>query len=266
MTPMNMKEVPFWEHLTELLRRVRIILLALVFSTISVMVFPISIDGRLISPSNPWYPTIASFVIQKMQEQFLPNDVTLLPLSWFAPLEVYVIVSVMLGGIISLPVIAYELYMFVNPALYDREKKTLAPFVLSFVFLFVFGFTIGYLFVVPTTVSALLIFARLLRLPAIYEFTEFFWLVVGSLLLCGLIFTFPVYLVFLVKVGILSTQIMANNRRYLYPAIIVLIAVLDPEPSLITETLIGLPTILLIEVSMRIARRYEKARQRKGQP
>lgn len=212
----------------------------------------------MISPSNPWYQTISSFVIRKLQDDFLPSDVELLPISWFAPLEVYVIVSIMLGVIISLPVIAYELYKFINPALYEHERTTLTPFVLAFVSLFVFGFVLGYLFVVPMTVKALLLFARLLDLPTIYQFTEFFWLIVGSLLLCGLIFTFPIYLVLLVKAGILSTKTLSKNRKYLYPGILIVIAFIDPEPSLITEALLGIPVIILTEVSIRIARRFEK--------
>lgn len=233
-------------------------LLAVIISTIFVMMFPVSLDVSMLSTSNPWYQTIVSSVIKKLQDDFLPSDVELLPISWFAPLEVYVIVSVMLGVMISLPVIAYELYKFINPALYEHERKTLTAFVLSFVSLFAFGFILGYLFVVPMTVRALLLFARLLGLPTIYEFTEFFWLIVGSLLLCGLIFTFPIYLVLLVKAGILSTKTLANNRKYLYPAIIILISFIDPEPSLITETLLGIPIIILTEVSIRIARRFEK--------
>lgn len=256
--PTNKKELTFWEHLVELLHRIRIMLLAVIISTVFVMMFPVSLDLSMLSPSNPWYQTIASFVIRKLQDDFLPPDVELLPISWFAPLEVYVIVSVMLGVIISLPIISYELYKFINPALYEHERKTLTPFVLSFISLFAFGFILGYMFVVPMTVRALLLFTGLLGLPTIYEFTEFFRLIVGSLLLCGLIFTFPIYLVLLVKAGILSTKTLAKNRKYLYPGIIIVISFLDAEPSLITETILGIPIIILTEVSIRIARRFEK--------
>lgn len=256
--PTNKEEPTFWEHLVELLRRIRIMLLAVIISTIFVMMFPVSLDVSMISPSNPWYQTIASFVIRELQNNFLPSDVELLPISWFAPLEVYMIVSVMLGVIISLPVISYELYKFINPALYQHEGKTITAFILSFISLFTFGFILGYLFVVPMTVQALLLFARLLGLPTIYEFSEFFWLVVGSLLVCGSIFTFPIYLVLLVKARILSTKTLAKNRKYLYPGILIVIAFIDPEPSLITEVVLGIPIIILTEVSIRIARRFEK--------
>lgn len=132
------------------------------------------------------------------------------------PLEVYVIVSIMRVVLISLSVIAYELYKFINPTLHEQEKKTLTPFVLSFISLFVFGFVLGYFLVVSATMRALLLFTKLLGLPTMCEFTEFFWVAVGSLLMCGLAFTLPIYLVLLVRAGILKTQSLAKNRRYIY--------------------------------------------------
>lgn len=255
------KELSFLGHLTELLSRLRTVIYAVVISTIAVMVVPISIDFSSLFGGNPWYQTISSFVIQKLQTDFLPADIELLPVSWFAPLEVYLYVSIMLGVLISSPVIMYELYKFINPALRQQERNLLYPFIIAFTGLFIFGFTLGYLVVVPATVRALVLFTKLLGLNPVYAFSDFFSLAMMTLLLCGFIFTFPIYIVLLVKVGIISTEQIKKNRKYIYVGAVVLIALVDPEPGLVTEATLFIPIVLLMETSILIARRYEKQRE-----
>jgi sec-independent protein translocase protein TatC len=255
------KELSFLGHLTELLSRLRTVIYAVVISTIAVMVVPISIDFSSLFGGNPWYQTISSFVIKQMQKDFLPADVELLPISWFAPLEVYLFVSVMLGVVISSPVIMYELYKFINPALHQPERSLLYPFIIAFTGLFIFGFTLGYVVVVPATMRAMVLFAGILDLTPVYAFSEFFSVVMMTLLLCGFIFTFPIYVILLVKVGIISTEQIKKNRKYIYVGAVVLIALIDPEPSLVTEIALIGPIILLMEISLLIARRYEKQRE-----
>lgn len=255
------KELTFWEHLREMLSRLRMVFYALIISTIVVMVVPIQLDLANLSASDPWYQTISSFVIRKLQTDFLPADVELLPISWLAPLEVYMYVSLMLGVVISSPIIMYELYKFANPALHQHERKLIYPFVISFTGLFIFGFTLGYMVVVPATVKAMVLFANLLGLTPTYSFSDFFSLVMLTLLLCGFIFTFPTYVVLLVKAGIITTEQIKKNRKYIYVGAVILIAIIDPEPSLVTEITTIIPLIVLTEISILIARRFEKQRE-----
>jgi sec-independent protein translocase protein TatC len=231
---------------------------AVAVSTIIFMVFPISVDLGSLFSSNPTYVTLSMFVIRKVQEDFLPAAVELLPIDWFAPMEVYFYISILLGVIVSLPIIAYEFYKFINPALYERERNYLFPFVVSFTALFIFGFILGYVFVIPLTMQMLLLFVGPLGLTPSYEFAGFFSLVGGVLFLIGILFTFPVFFILLVKAGILSTEYVTKNRKYLYPGLIIGIALVDPDPTLVTEIVVGLPLIALMELSVIIARRFEK--------
>ena len=82
-----------------------------------------------------------------------------------------------------------------------------------------------------------------------------------TLLLCGLIFTFPIYFVLLVKAGIITTEQIKKNRKYIYLGAVVLIALIDPEPSLVTEVVCIIPLVILMEVSILIARRFERQRE-----
>jgi len=254
-------DITFLEHTKELLNRLRIILYSVTISTIIVMLMPATTDFSGFSATNLYYTTITSSVIRNLQEKFLPAETELLPLSFLAPLEVYVFVSIILGVVISLPVISYELYKFINPALYKHEKRAVLQFVVSYFGLFIFGFLIGYLYVVPVTMRTLFLFSSLLNLPPKYDFASFFSVVGFTLLLCGLIFTLPTYIVLLVKAGILETKYVTKNRKYLYGVLIVMVAILDPEPGLVTEGLVFIPLVILTEVSIIIAKRIEKARE-----
>jgi len=236
--------------------------MAVVISTIAVMAIPISFDFSNTSAANPYYQTIASFTIRNMQERFLPADAELLPLSFLAPLEVFVFVSLILGVVISTPVISYEIYKFLNPALYKHERKMVLQFVASFVALFAGGFVFGYFYVVPLSLRTIFMFSNILELPPTYAFSEFFSLVGFALLACGLVFTLPTFLVLLVKAGFLKTKSLTGNRKYLYGFLIIVIAVIDPDPGLVTEALLFLPLVILTEISILVAKRIEDTRKK----
>lgn len=248
----------FWEHLSELIKHLRRGLYAFIISTLVVMVFPIRID--LSNIGNPFYQTITSAIINHLQDRFLTSNVNLVPLSFFAPLEVYFFISLIVGAAISLPVIAYELFRFLNPALYTNEKRFALRFILSFVSLFLFGSIFGYLYVVPLTFQTMLTFSSLMQLSLTYHFAEFYSMAGMILLLCGLLFTFPIYIYVLVRVGILKTEYLTKNRKYMYGIILIIIAVVDPDPSLVTEGLTFIPIVILTEISILISKRLEKSR------
>ena len=251
----------FLGHIKDLLNRLRNIIMVVVISTIVVMVVPISLDFSNTSAANPYYQTITSFTIRNIQERFLPAEAELLPLTFLAPLEVFVFVALILGVVVSTPVISYEIYKFLNPALYKHERKMVLQFVASFVGLFAGGFIFGYFYVVPLSLRTIFIFSDMLNLPPIYAFSEFFSLVGFALLACGLLFTLPTFLVLLVKAGILKTKSLTGNRKYLYGGLVIVIALIDPDPSLVTEALVFLPLVIITEISILVAKRIERTRK-----
>ena len=261
MSNKEKRELSFWDHLTELFRRFRRILYAFIISTIVVMLVPISIDLKNINPTNLFYRTIASTIINNLQERFLTKSVDLIPLSFYAPLEVYFFISVVIGATFSLPIASYELYKFLSPALHKHEKGFALKFTASFIGLFIFGFVLGYLYVIPLTFQMMFSFSSLLNLTPTYDFAGFFSMVGMMLLMCGLLFTFPIYIYLLVRAGILKTQHLTKNRKILYGGLLIIIAILDPDPSLVTETLIFIPLIILMEISIFASKRVEKSRQ-----
>jgi sec-independent protein translocase protein TatC len=85
---------------------------------------------------------------------------------------------------------------------------------------------------------------------------------VGTILLgCGLIFTFPTYVYLLVKANILKTEQLTKNRKYMYGILLIIIAALDPDPTLITEGVTFIPIVILMELTILISKRIEKKRK-----
>ena len=246
-------KLTFWGHAIELFRRLRTIFLSIAICTVFVMIVPISGD-----PSGMWYPTIASNAIRQMQIDFLPEGAQLLPISWTAPLEVFLFTSIILGVALSSPVIAYEIYKFINPALRGREKKAALKFIVPFVGLYLCGLFVGYRLIAPTMMQTLLGFATLLGLPPMYEFADFYSLIGGTLIFSGLFFTFPVFITMLIKAGLMTTGVIRRNRKYVYAGVIGIIAILDPEPGLITESVLFPFIVILMESTLLIGRRIEK--------
>jgi sec-independent protein translocase protein TatC len=254
----NWKESSFWGHLEELLSRLRTIFYSLVISVIIVSVVPVGFDPDSFSIFNLNYDTITILIINNIQKTFLPPDVELIPISWVSPLQVYLYVSVLLGITISLPIIIYELYKFTAPALYEQEKENIVPLIFSTSALFIIGFFLGYFLIMPQTLRLLLFSAESLGLSLKYEFSQFFSLVAGGLFVCGFVMTCPVYLVLLVKAKLLETELIKKNRKYIYGGILIAIALVDPDPTLLTELFLGIPVILVFEIAIKLASRFER--------
>jgi len=230
-------------------------------SSLAVMLVPINIESISLSLTQPIYETLATYVIKKVRTDLLPPGVELLPMDWFAPFTVYMAVSIFLGAVISSPVIIYEIYRFVGPALRRNERRYIFLFTASFSLLFLTGVLFGYLIVVPTTFRMLLASTLFLDLVPRYEFTSFFSLILGGLAMTGFMFTFPVFFVTLVKAGIVKTSLVTKARRYLYAGLFILIAITTPDPTILSDVIIFLPVLLLTEASIVIGKRIEKARR-----
>ena len=237
-----------WEHSVELLQRLRTVFFALIASVVVVLVFPIDLTS--FSFENPQYLTITTFIINKLRSDFLPSGTELIPVSWTSSIEVYFYVSLILGIVLSSPVIAYEVYKFITPALYRSERKQVMYFVIAFVALFGFGFFMGYYMVTPAMMRIFVLSTEPFGILKIYEFAQFFSIIMTSLLICGIIMTTPLFLFILLKTGFVQVESYKKVRKYVYGAILIVIALLDPDPTLITELFLGIPLIVILEITI----------------
>lgn len=154
--------------------------------------------------------------------------------------------------LISMPILLYQAYSFVLPAMTPRERRTLLPMLLMVPVLFISGVVFAYFVVIPAAIDFLLNFnaGEFNTQIRAREYYSFFSL---SLISVGLLFQIPVGVLAVTRLGIATPQQLADNRRYAILVIAVL-AMLLPGTDPITMLLSMLPLVLLFEFSILLAK------------
>lgn len=245
-----------FEHLSELASRLKIVLYSLFITTTIFMVFPA--NPYFIKNPFAFYDPLISLVLRQVVNDVLPAGVQLIAGEFTAPLEIYLIASVLLGVAVSSPVIAYEVYRYIDPALYPEERKAVYPFVASFTLLFLIGAVFGYKVLAPFMLWAMLPFFRLTGAVAIIYVMDFYSLVFITTLTSGFSFTMPVFFVLLVRFGIIKTSYVTTRRRYIYAALYIITAVITPDGGPIADLALFVPMAILLELAVFFGKRYEK--------
>jgi sec-independent protein translocase protein TatC len=165
------------------------------------------------------------------------------------------------GGIaLATPVILWQVWRFITPGLYPRERRLAVPFVASGVALFVLGAGLAY-WTLPRALAFLIDIGGE-DIDAFYTPDKYIQLIVYMMLAFGIGFEFPIVLVFLQLAGVLSYQTLARWRRYAIIGIVVLVAVITPSGDPISLAALSLPMYLFYELSIVIGRIITKRRAR----
>lgn len=163
-----------------------------------------------------------------------------------------------MGFAVSSPVIAYEIYRFIDPALYENERKAVYPFLVSFTTLFIIGIIFGYKILTPLIIWGTLLFFPSVQASPLIQINNFYQVIFLTTLASGFSFTLPVFFVLLVKFGILSTGLVTRNRKFIYLALYIIAAFLTPDGTVVGDLVLFIPLVILLEIGVFVARRYEK--------
>jgi sec-independent protein translocase protein TatC len=165
-------------------------------------------------------------------------------------------VAFIAGIILTSPFILYQIWAFVAPGLYQKEKKYVIPFVLGGSFFFALGVLFGYFVAIPVGFRFLLGYATdfIKPMPSMKEYLSFS---IKFLLAFGLVFEFPVVLVLLAKIGIIDAKMLARQRKYAILLIFIFAAVMTP-PDIISQVLMALPLMGLYELSILLSKIFGK--------
>jgi sec-independent protein translocase protein TatC len=247
--PAREKPMSFWDHLEEL--RVVLIKSALAFIVAAVLIgiFMKEFNDYLMWPLNQVKAAHPDLVIelgtQKVMEVF----------------NMVIEMCLMGGLVIASPFILFFIGQFVSPALTEKETKVVAPMCFSALILFLCGAAFGFL--VRQTIEMAVQLNQDFNLAVRWSIGDYYstlaWLVLGV----GAAFEFPLVIVILVWMGVMTTEFLRKYRRHAIVAIFIIAAIITPTPDPITQTVFALPLYALYEGAIIVGRRVEKKRERR---
>lgn len=238
-------EAPLLDHLIELRTRLMRSVFALMIGFGICLYFADPILGFLIQPLKSAFPDgEGQLIFTKLYEVF------------FVELKV----ALFAGFFVSFPIIANQLWAFVAPGLYAREKKAFLPFLIATPILFTAGAALAYYVVMPTAFEWFLGFggeAGGLRIEALPTAGDYLGLVMQFILAFGISFLLPVLLLLLHRAGIVTRQQLASARRYVIVGVVALAAIVTP-PDPGSQVILAIPLLLLFEGSLLLMRIQER--------
>lgn len=221
----NDEAMTLTEHLGELRRRILHSLAALAAGTLVSSFYIDEIVAVLTAPATNLY-------YMRPAEAFF----------------IYIKIALACGVLLAAPVLFYELWAFLVPALTGRERSALMLFVPSSVLLFWAGIAFAYFFEFPQGLHFFTTFAggNIAPMLSIESYLDFFLMLVVPF---GFIFNLPMVLIVLAQMGVVTSALLKRGRRYMVVASFILAAIITPTPDVVTQTLLAVPMILLYEGS-----------------
>ncbi|WP_240339558.1 twin-arginine translocase subunit TatC [Flavobacterium arcticum] len=165
--------------------------------------------------------------------------------------------SIAAGFILGFPIILWEFWKFIRPALYDTERKYAVAFLFSTSVLFFSGILFGYYIITPLSLNFLGNYQISSVVKNDIDLQSYLSIIKTTAISCGLIFELPIIMYFLSKVGLVSAATMKSTRRYAYVIMLLVAAVVTP-PDVVSQIIVTIPLMLLYELSIIIATRMEK--------
>ena len=232
----NGNKQTFTGHLTELRQRLLKSLIALAITTAVSFAFAKHIFDILISPAG---------------------DINLIFVEMTEMIGTYMKVSFASGIALAMPYLIYHLLMFVSPALTTKEKKYVYLILPWVTFMFIAGVVFGYFILVPPATKFLISFGSDIAIPQI-KIGNYISIVTRLLLCIGVAFETPVVILFLARLGVVTSKMLSRKRRHAIVIALILAAIITPTFDPVNQSLVAVPLIVLYEMSIWLAKLVER--------
>ncbi len=233
------KSLTFIEHLAELRNRLMIIAVAILAGTIGSFVFVDQLTALVLEPAKD-----LQFVYLSPPELFLA----------------YIRISLVVGIVVTSPIILLQIWSFVQPGLVKKEKIYLSIALIAGVFFFLLGVVFAYFVILPLTIE-FFVGMQHQDIQPMFSMGSYVGFISSILLSFGLVFEMPTVVVILAQLGLIRASTLRKNRKFVYLAIVVAAAVLSP-PDVVSQFLLAGPMVLLFELSVTVAAVIERRRAR----
>jgi len=235
----------FLEHLEDLRKRLFYSVLALIAGFVPGWIFSKDIYAVLARPVT----------------RYLPEGTKLAFTSLTAPFMLYIKVAFLGSIFLMSPFVFLQVWYFVAPGLYQKERKYVVPFVLMTTFFFSLGAVFGYFIVFPWACRFFLAIAS--DFQPVITVDQYFGLALKVLLGIAVVFELPTLVFFLAKMGLVTAGWMVRNFKYAVLVVFIVAAVITPTPDVVTQSIVAVPMLVLYGLSILIALAVGRGKERK---
>jgi sec-independent protein translocase protein TatC len=224
----------FVDHLDEIRSRILISIITFVILTVAAFVFS---DELLFVINKPFVDTGLKLNVFKLAEGFMMR----------------LKVSAIASFIVSLPFFIFQVWRFILPAITKRDRMFSRVALISSILLFYSGVAFVYFLLMPFTVKMLLSFVAK-NITSVIGASEYINFVFLFCFFMGVIFEFPILVMILTRIGLITPYLLSNNRKWAVVVIFVLSAVVTPTTDILTQALVAVPLYFLFEASIIVSK------------
>lgn len=236
----DLPKMTFLEHLEELRKRLIVSIVALGVAFLVCWNFADRIFGLLALPLSRFLAPGDKLVFTRLTEPFM----------------LYMKVAFFAGIFLASPIILWQLWLFIAPGLYKRERRYAAPFIIMASLFFILGGYFGYRVLLPGTCAFFLETGK--QFKQMIKADEFFSFASTIILATGLVFETPILIFFLARLGIVTPAFLMQKFKYAVVLAFIIAAVVTPTPDMVTQTALALPMIGLYALGIGIAYLFGK--------
>ena len=230
----------FLDHLEELRKRLLVSMIAVAIGFLACWAFAETIFGYLQAPLT----------------QFLPPGDKLAFTRLTAPFFLYMKVAFFAGLFVAAPVILLQVWLFIAPGLYKKERRLAAPFIILGSLFFILGGYFGYRYLLPATCSFFVETGK--QFKQMVTVDDYFSFASVIILACGIVFETPILIFFLARLGIVTPAFLMQKFKWAIVLSFVISAVVTPTPDMVTQAALAVPMILLYLIGVGVAFLFAK--------
>ncbi|HYS56351.1 MAG TPA: twin-arginine translocase subunit TatC [Thermoanaerobaculia bacterium] len=231
----DLPKMSFLEHLEELRKRLLVSIIALGVAFLACWNYADRIFGLLARPLSRFLPPGEKLVFTRLTEPFL----------------LYMKVAFFAGIFVASPIILWQLWLFIAPGLYKRERSYAAPFIIIASLFFIVGGWFGWRVLLPGTCAFFLETGKEFR--QMIKADEFFSFASMVILATGLVFETPILIFFLARLGIVTPAFLLQKFKWAIVLSFIIAAIVTPTPDMVTQTVLAVPMIALYALGIAIA-------------
>jgi sec-independent protein translocase protein TatC len=256
-------EMSFFDHL-EALRwhLIRSAISVVVFAVVAFLNYDWIFNKIILGPFDPSFWTYR--MMCKLGDGFCITEMgaTLINTEVAGQFMLQINSSVLIGIIVAIPYILWEIWRFIKPALLAKERKAANGFVFYATVLFLLGILFGYYVIAPESIAFLVNYRVSPDIKNTITVSSYLSMVATITLIIGIVFELPMLIYILASLGILTGTFMKKTRRYSIVIILIVGAIISPSPDFMTTIIATLPLFFLYEIGIVVATRVEKRRKK----